>query len=68
MNDKLYWDDSYAIALALMNDHPGINLESVSLEMVFEWVIALPAFGDDVELANDEILEDIYIVWLEESR
>ena len=67
MNDKLYWDDSYAIALALMHDHPGTNLETVSLEMVFEWVIALPAFGDDVELANDEILEDIYKVWLEES-
>lgn len=64
----LTWDDSYAIALALNALHPEIDLEGVSLEMIYRWVVALPEFGDDRELANDQILAAIYQSWFEEAN
>jgi FeS assembly protein IscX len=60
------WDDSYAIARALSRLHPEINLEDVSLMMIYHWTVALPGFDDDLELANDGILEAIYQEWYEE--
>ncbi len=62
----LTWDDSFAIAKALQERHPNILLEDVSLEMVFQWTLALPEFNDDHELANEEILLAIYQEWFEE--
>jgi FeS assembly protein IscX len=64
----LTWDDSYAIARELMIRHPEIELENISLEMIYQWTVALPAFSDDRELANDEILSAIYQEWLEEAN
>lgn len=63
----LTWDDSYAIALALREQHPQIDLESVSLEMIYRWTVALPDFEDDPALANDGILMAIVQEWLEEA-
>lgn len=62
----LTWEDSYAIALALREAHPQIELEEVSLNMIFRWTLALPDFEDDPELANDLILQTIYREWFEE--
>jgi FeS assembly protein IscX len=63
----LTWDDSYAIALALREQHPQIDLENVSLEMIYRWTVALPDFDDDPAMANDEILMAIVQEWLEEA-
>lgn len=60
------WEDSYAIAQALANLNPEINLEGVSLMMIYHWTLGLPGFDDDPELANDGILEAIYQEWYEE--
>ena len=60
------WEDSYAIAQALSKYKPEIDLEEVSLMMVYRWTIDLPGFDDDPELANDGILESIYQEWYEE--
>jgi len=38
----------------------------VSLDQVYQWVIALPGFEDDLELANDGILLAIFQEWYEE--
>lgn len=62
----LTWEDSYAIALALSKLKPDINLEDVSLMMIYQWTLDLAGFDDDVELANDGILEAIYQEWYEE--
>ena len=64
--DMLTWDDSYAIALALRQQHPQIDLVEVSLEMIYRWTLDLPEFFDDRELANEAILLAIYQEWLEE--
>lgn len=66
-NDSLLtWDDSYAVALALREQHPQAVLEEVSLMMIYRWTLALPGFADDPELANDSILNAIYQEWFEE--
>lgn len=60
------WEDSYAIAQELLLSHADINLEDVSLMMIFHWTLDLPGFVDDPELANDAILAGIYQEWYEE--
>jgi FeS assembly protein IscX len=62
----LTWDDSYAIAQELSKSKPEINLEEVSLMMIYAWTIDLPGFADDPELANDAILAAIFREWFEE--
>ena len=66
MDEILTWEDSYAIALSLMRRHPKVNIEDVSLGMIYRWTTELPEFDDDYELANDTILASIYQAWLEE--
>ncbi|MEK7312795.1 MAG: Fe-S cluster assembly protein IscX [Chloroflexota bacterium] len=63
---KLYWDGPYAIALRLIEAHPGVNLKDVSLQKIYEWTVALPEFADDPALANEELLSAIYQEWFEE--
>lgn len=66
MADPLTWDDTYAIALALKKRYPNVNLDEVSLNMIYHWTLALPGFNDDPALANDPILTAIYQEWFEE--
>ncbi len=66
MTDTLTWDASYAIARALTSAHPGMDMEALSLETLFEWTVSLPAFQDDPEMANDGILMAIYQELFEE--
>jgi FeS assembly protein IscX len=67
MAESLNWESVYAIALALKEAHPEMSLENVSLQMIFNWTVALPAFEDDPALANDNILAAIYQEWFEET-
>ena len=66
MSKRLTWDSIYEIALALKALYPEETLENVSLQMIYDWVTALPEFEDDLELANDEILLAIFQEWYEE--
>jgi FeS assembly protein IscX len=66
--DLLSWEDSYAIALALAAQHPNINLEEISLGMIYHWTLELQGFQDDLELANEDILSAIYQEWFEEAN
>jgi FeS assembly protein IscX len=67
MAEPLNWESIYAIALALKEAHPGVDMQNVSLQMIFNWTVALPAFEDDPALANDDILAAIYQDWFEET-
>ena len=64
--DPLTWDDSFAIARALDAQFPDVDLEQVSLNMIYRWTLALPDFIDDPQLANDAVLAAIYQEWFEE--
>jgi FeS assembly protein IscX len=64
--NSIYWDSSYEIVLRLIEQHPTIDVESVGLEQLYRWIIALPDFADDPALVNDGILSDILREWYEE--
>jgi FeS assembly protein IscX len=63
----LYWDSTYAIALALIEHYPDKLPEDVGLNELAELVEALPGFRDDPALVNERILLDIQITWYEEA-
>lgn len=63
----LTWEDSYAIARELRRRYKHVNLQDVSLEMIYTWTLALEDFADDAALANDELLKAIFQEWFEEE-
>ena len=67
MTDSLNWESTFAIALALKEAHPDVDLTNVSLNMLYAWTLALENFEDDPALANDQILAAIYQDWFEET-
>jgi FeS assembly protein IscX len=66
--EELYWDGAFAIARRLMAVQPNADLNEITLNMIYNWTIALPEFKDDPALANDELLEAIYQEWYEETH
>ena len=64
---ELYWDSTYAIALALIEHYPSTRPENVGLYELEQLIHALPNFVDDPAMANNRILQDILIVWYEEA-
>ena len=63
----LYWDASYEIVWDLMEVHPEVDVETVGLQQLYQWIIALPNFADDPALVNEDILTDILREWYEET-
>ena len=43
-----------------------MDVETIGIEQLYRWVIALPDFADEPELANESILNDILREWYEE--
>ena len=64
---ELYWDATYAVAMALIESHPQIDPASVGLEELEQMIERLPNFVDDPSLVNERILLDIQITWYEEA-
>jgi FeS assembly protein IscX len=62
----LTWEATYEIVLSLMDSHPTVDLDGVSLNQLYDWILALPTFEDDPLLVNDGILNDILREWYEE--
>lgn len=52
--------------LRLMAMFPDADLEQVSYQQLYEWIVALPSFADDPDLVNEGILKDILREWYEE--
>ncbi|GAB4510321.1 MAG: Fe-S cluster assembly protein IscX [Anaerolineae bacterium] len=67
-SQTLYWEASYEIALALMERYPAVDIEQVGTEQLYQWIIALPNFGDDPLLVTERILSDILREWYEETN
>jgi FeS assembly protein IscX len=67
MSQQLHWDATYEIVLSLMEQHPEIDIETVGLEQLYQWIITLPNFADDPRLANEGILNEILREWYEEK-
>ena len=67
MNQPLYWEASYEIAMCLMEAYPEVNVEAVGVQQLYEWIVALPNFADDPALVNEGILTEILREWYEET-
>jgi FeS assembly protein IscX len=63
----LTWDTTYAIALELRRQHPGVNMEEISIRQIYDWTLQLQEFEDDPSLCNDDILYAIFQDWFEEN-
>jgi FeS assembly protein IscX len=64
--DQLCWDDGYAIALALIAEHPEVDPLTVDWETLHRFVVELPEFVDDPDLVHTGWLRDIQKEWYEE--
>lgn len=67
MNHPLYWEASFEIVLCLMEVHPEADVNTVGLDQLYRWIIALPEFADDPSVVNEGILNDILREWYEEA-
>jgi FeS assembly protein IscX len=66
MQDPVYWDDAYPIALLLRAAHPDVADPSlVETGVLHAWVIALDAFADDRAIMPAEWLAQILVEWVE---
>ena len=64
---QLYWESTYAITVALMDQYPERNPEDVGLEELAKLVESLSGFADDPAMVTERILLDIQTVWYEEA-
>jgi FeS assembly protein IscX len=64
---ELYWEATYAIAMALIKHFPGHNPEDVGLNELAQIIQSLPGFNDEPGLVTEQILLDIQTVWYEEA-
>ena len=62
----LTWDATYAIAMELRRRHPEADMETLSIQQIYDWTLQLEEFEDDPSLCNDDILYSIYQDWYEE--
>lgn len=60
------WTDVHAIAIALEEAYPEINILSIRFTDLWNWVQQLPGFDDDPQKSNERILEAIQMAWLDE--
>ena len=63
---ELYWEDDYAIALALKHTHPTVDPLDVDWTTLHRWVVDLPGFADDRSVIAEYLLENIQREWYEE--
>ncbi len=63
----LTWEATYAIALELRRRHPDLDMETLSIQQIYDWTLELEEFEDDPSLCNDDILYSIYQDWYEEN-
>ena len=67
MDQHLTWNDTYEIALLLVQRKSCISLHDVSLGNILEWTKELPGFSDNDLFVDDQSLMDIFRAWLEED-
>jgi len=66
--NPLKWTDTLDIALALVEEHPDVDVLHVRFTDLHKWVTELDGFVDDPDKSNEKILEAIQMAWLEEYR
>jgi FeS assembly protein IscX len=62
------WQDSEAIALALIDKYPDVDPLTLRFTDLREKVITLEGFSDDPKTSNEPKLEAIQMAWYEEYK
>ncbi|QYK03255.1 Fe-S cluster assembly protein IscX [Shewanella psychrotolerans] len=60
------WIDSLDIALSLLEAHPDVDPSQVRFTDLYDWIVALEEFDDDLDHCNERILEAIQLCWINE--
>jgi FeS assembly protein IscX len=63
---ELYWEDDYAIAVALKRAHPTVDPLDIDWLTLHHWIVDLPGFADDRSVTAQYLLENIQREWYEE--
>ena len=66
MTDKITWNDSEDIGIALFEKFPDIEPLTVRFTDLHQWVCELDGFDDDPQASTEGKLEAIQMAWLEE--
>lgn len=61
------WIDTREIAIALAEEHPGVDPTRVNFVDLRNWVTALSGFDDDPKRSGEKLLEAIQAAWIEEA-
>lgn len=62
------WNDFEDIAIALFEQHPGLDPLSVRFTDLHGMVIGLAGFADDPKQSSEAKLEAIQMAWYEEFK
>ena len=62
------WTDFEDIAIALLEQHPGVDPLTVRFTDLHGMVTGLAGFSDDPKLSNEAKLEAIQMAWYEEFK
>jgi FeS assembly protein IscX len=62
------WTDTLEIAMALADEHPKVDPQTVRFTDLHRWVTELPEFDDDPARSGEKILEAIQMAWIEENE
>ncbi len=62
------WGDAEDIAIALVENYPGVDPLTIRFTDLREKVLALDGFDDDPKSSNEPKLEAIQMAWYEEFK
>jgi nitrogen fixation NifU-like protein len=63
---QLHWSEPKTIAEALAQGYPDLKPLELSVPALFRRILSLPGFDDDPDVATEELLEKIQMLWYEE--
>jgi FeS assembly protein IscX len=61
------WTDVQEIAIALSEQHSGVDPRYLRFTDLHRWVTELDGFDDDPKRSGEKILEAIQMAWLDEA-
>jgi nitrogen fixation NifU-like protein len=62
---SLHWSEPETIARSLAEGYPDVNPLDLGIPALFRRILGLPGFDDDPDVATEEMLEKIQMLWYE---
>lgn len=68
MFDKLKWEDTEDIGIALYEKMPNVDPLTIRFTDLLDWIKTLGNFDDDISKSNESKLEAVQMAWYEEWK